>query len=279
MPKGSGFTRSAPRIDPPASGPGIRFTNYFNLFRPEASRDGNVVAVVGRRLCMGGSGCGSVITLQTTITGLPGGTREVTGAGRLSGNGRYLLIYADGRLGGGYGHVVDLETGKELLPRTAFSVGFDTVGKGRAIADDGTAVSSSGAVLVLRGETVTELHAGQGSPLEAVIDAAGRTVVYSLFNWSTNRSSLRVYRITEGRDSPLAANGRAPYLGAGRRRDVPFRCFGLNQINTVNTDGSGLRQVSRDATGVLSAAMSDDGKVAWYFSGAATPLPDESGYR
>ena len=44
---------------------------------------------------------------------------------------------------------------------------------------------------------------------------------------------------------------------------------GLPQIYTVNTDGSGLRQVSRAAAGVLSAAMSDDGRMAWYFSGAA----------
>jgi hypothetical protein len=106
-----------PRIDlPPPTGVirDIRFTNYSGLFGPQTSRDGNVVAVTGARSCYGiGPECANAPAFQTTITGLPEGTIDVTGAGRISGNGRYLLIYSDGSLNA-CTYVVDLQNG----PRT-----------------------------------------------------------------------------------------------------------------------------------------------------------------
>ena len=178
-----------PRIDPPPpTSIGVLFSNYYNLSQPQASRDGKIVALVGQRQCTGASACAVATTLQTTVTGLPSGTVEVIGAGRLSGNGRYLLIYADGRPGI-FGYVVDLETGQELRSRS-FPAGFgSSLGKGRAVADDGTAVAGAGSLYLLKGEAVTRVQVGSG---EAVIDAAARLVAYS------NRRSIRIYDIAEG---------------------------------------------------------------------------------
>jgi len=275
-PEGFQLYLERPRIDPPpGTGPGqIRFTNYFNLSRPQTSRDGNVVAVVGQRQCSGASACGSATTLQTTITGLPGGTLDVIGAGRLSGNGRYLLIHWDGSPGGGCAYVVDLQTGQEARPERCAPTAVYALGGGRNIADDGTAVSAAGSLCFIRGSARTCVQVRPGDPGEAVIDSAARIVVYSMFDWGTSRRSIRIYRIAEQRDSALAAlpdaDSHTPYLSAdGRRAMFLSDASGLPQIFTVGTDGGQPRQVSHDSTGVLSAAMSDDGKVAWYSSGAA----------
>ncbi len=275
-PEGLQLYLERPRMDPPpAAGPGqMRFTNYFNLFRPQTSRDGNVVAVTGQRQCFGASACAFATTLQTTITGLPGGTIDVTGAGRLSGNGRYLLIYADGTPGGGCAYVVDLQARQETHPERCAAVGFDSLGGGRTIADDGTAVSAYGSLYLIRGPAVTAAPASRGYLSEAVIDFAARIVAYSMFDWDTGRRSIRVYRIAEQRDSALAAlpgaDSHSPYLSAdGRRAMFLSDASGLPQIYMIDTEGGEPRQVSHDSTGVLSAAMSDDGEVAWYFSGAA----------
>jgi uncharacterized protein (TIGR03437 family) len=274
-PEGFQLYLERPRIDPPPAGPGLmRFTDYFNLSRPQTSRDGKVVAIIGQRQCFGTSACASATTLQTTITGLPGGTIEVTGAGRLSGNGRYLLIYADGSLGGNCAYVVDLQTGQEIRPERCAPGGSADLGGGRAIADDGTAVTAAGSLYLIRGPAVTTVPASLGSPGEAVIDSAARMVVYSLFDWGTGRRSIRIYRIAEQRDSALAAlpgsDSHTPYLSTdGRRAMFLSDATGLPQIYTINTESGEPRQVSHDTTGVLSAAMSEDGMVAWYFSGAA----------
>jgi uncharacterized protein (TIGR03437 family) len=212
--------------------------------------------------------------LQTTVTGLPGRALEIVGAGRLSGNGRYLLIYADGTLGGGGSYVVDLQSGQVTRPERRAPAGFSVVGKGRSVSDDGTAVLTAASLYFIRGSALTIVPVLPFDPHEAVIDAAGRIVVYSVFHWDTNRRSIRIYRITEQRDSALAAlpdaNSHAPYLSAdGRRVMFLSDASGLDQIYTISTDGGEPRQVSHQGAGVLSAAMSDDGKVAWYFSGAA----------
>jgi uncharacterized protein (TIGR03437 family) len=106
-----------------------------------------------------------------------------------------------------------------------------------------------------------------------VIDSAGRTIVYL-----SVAQVLLVYQIATQRETVLAKGGyyRDPYLSADGNRvmflsapSVPtsFLDSPQMQIWTVNTDGSGLHQVTNEATGVFSAAMSDNGHAAWYLSG------------
>ncbi|MFB3827978.1 MAG: hypothetical protein ACE15B_14505 [Bryobacteraceae bacterium] len=266
-PAGFELYMQRPRIDPPPAGPGlVRLTNYFQLSRAQASRDGGIVAVTGARVCSGSSRCASETTLQTTVTGLPGGPVEVTGSGRLSGNGRYLLITSNGSIGGNCSYVADLLQPGE---KPCVAPGDYAAPTGRAVADDGTAVVASGSLYILQSGKAIEVRAPPGSPGEAVIDSSATVIVYSLLDWRTNRRSIRIYRVAEGRDAALAAvsgeDSHAPYVTADGRR-VMFLSGG--QIYTVPAAGGTPRQVTRDASGVLSAAMSDDGKAAWYFSGA-----------
>jgi len=263
---------------PPLTAPGgpPRFSNYFSLSRPTVSRDGTIVAITGQRICLGYSqdhfsNCDRENTLQTTLTGLPGGTSYVIGAGRLSGNGRYLLIYSDGSVTGSPAYVIDLQTGEEF--RSGISLQFGLLGQGRIIADDGTVVAVIDKYLdIIRGTRGTPMEIGPYAA-EAVIDSAARIVAYSQFDSYPSRS-IRIYRIAEQSVISIRpmpdGNCHTPHISADGRR-VMFLCDAsrLSQIYTANTDGTEIRQMSRNASGVFSAAMSDDGKFAWYFSGLA----------
>lgn len=274
-PSGFELYLQRPRIDPPPPDPYQKaFTNYFDLFRPQVSRDGSIVAVAGQRICRGSDSCISYPTLQTTISGLPGGSIDVTGAGRLSGNGRYLFVYATGAAVGECGYVVDLEAPQAPPPQSCPApTSFFSIGAGRSVADDGTAVSALGDLHLIRGLAVTQVYVPSGSSGEAVIDSAASRVVYSFLNWSTNQRSIRLYRIAEQRDTELAgfpdADSHTPYITAdGRLAMFVSDAPGLPQIYTIAIDGGEAHQVTHDTTGVLSAAMSDDGRLAWYFSGS-----------
>lgn len=258
------------------------FSNYYNLSLPQTSRDGAVVAIVGRRRCSGGYICVGQTTFQTTIIGLPdgglaiGGT-SLLGAGRLSGNGRYLLIYADGSIGRIPLTMVDLQTGQvsKIDQQLPFLPDPSNLGAGNIIADDGTAViAEAGSLFFVRGQVVTQARIGSNNIGGAVIDSAARIVAYGQYDFTTDSESIGIYRVAEQRVSsviPLPDRTcRSLRLSADGRR-VMFLCdtSGLPQIYTVNTDGTQLRQVSHNTNGVLSPVMSGDGTVAWYFSGAA----------
>ena len=248
----------------------IEFTNYYRLSTPQASRDGKVVAVVGQRDCVGGSRCSTQTTLTTTVSGLSAGAVDLAGAGRLSGNGRYLYISSFGHPGGQPGVLVDLTSGQST---TVDLYAAYSLGVGRVVADDGTVVSGAGQLQIARSAGTERIDVGNGSPVEAVIDAAASVVVYTQYDWNTYLRSIRVYHIAERRDAALAplpgAESHTPYVSAdGRRAMFLSDASGSLQIYTVNTDGTLLRQVTREASGVPLASMSDDGRIAWYFSGA-----------
>lgn len=270
----------------PPVGPGMALSNYYWLSRPEVSRDGSVLAFTGQADCSGNDSCVFAAKLQTTNRGLAGGDRNVLGGGRLSGSGRYLFLYAN-RQPSYNATVLDLQTGaSQGLP--AFSIPSSVVpGAGRVVADDGSAVIAFGSgVYLLRGATATTLLSSAvssaSSPSGAVIDAAASTVVYCnteygavQYTYEAISTTLRIYRIAAQQDQPLAAGmqATAPFLSSdGTRVMFLSPVSGVNQIWTVNTDGTALRQVTHDASGVVQAAMSDDGHVAWYLSGSSDVL-------
>jgi hypothetical protein len=236
----------------------IRFTNHFDLSRPQVSQDGRVFAVVGKRSCTGGSPCGSAPTLQTTVTGRPGGPIEIPGAGVLSRNGRYLLIYESGAIGG-CSYVVDLHTGPfTRRPQCLSANSFRPQGR-RMIADDGTAVVPSGSLYLLRNSTVKTIRLPANVPAEeATIDASADLVVYSTRDLGTGRRSIRLLRLSDDRDILLVSRADSlsysPHLSAdGQRVLYLSNASGLPQIHVVATSGGEPRQISNDSSGVLSA--------------------------
>lgn len=272
------FAWSSPPVFPPN---GISNTNepwyispYFRISHPQFSRDGAVSAFLGRRDCLGGLGCSSVTTTQTTVHGVSGRS-ELTfpGKGWLSGNGRYLLLQADASPSVSPQAVwVDLQTGiQQTLPLAAdFSNPSAT---GRVIADDGTAVFAN--LFFLLGTQFAQPFPTVAA--EPVIDAAAQTVVYTAVGAARY---LRVYHIASNLDAPLAqANGDtySPSLSSDGRRVLFLSTAqwgtnqppGLAQLYAVNIDGTGFQELTsgNEPTGVQRYAASDDAQVAWYLAG------------
>jgi len=261
-------------------------TNYYWLSRPEASRDGRLVAFTGKRSCSGSYVCVGVNVYQTSVLGLPGKAEtNFDGAGRLSGNGRYLFLYSSGSLSTLSPTVVDLETGQTTTGPGQGSI--DASAAGRMVADDGTAVFtiSSQELFVMRAGQVEHLLSAwgdAGSQLATienpVIDSGRQVILYESRPRTTSQRMIRIYRLDQHRDAVyLQGNGDtySPLLSADGRRvlflstaqfgttDPP----GTPQVYVVNIDGSGFRRVSFEWSGVLRAAMSDDGRVAWFVTG------------
>ena len=252
-----------PRIDPPANTPMGQFSlsNYYSLARPETSRDGSVIVLTGQCQCVGGAHCINAALFQASVA-----NRNYPGKGRLSGNGRYLLTYSANNTPGFYASIIDLQTGDNF--DRAPDNPEHALGAGRVIADDGTVAYIDSDLTLLTPASVKRVRLRSPYSSGAVIDSAARTVVY------VSQDSIRIYHIAEQQDTLLAAppdgDSSAPYLAADGSRVMFLSGHpGALQIYTVNTDGSQLQQVTREPSGVTQAAMSDDGKAAWYFAGDA----------
>lgn len=221
----------------------------------------------------GGQLCSSVPRFQTTVSGLPNGIVEVAGAGSLSRNGRYLLVNENGSIGG-CSYVVNLFSGSFAPPESCLVNGSQPPKGRRVVADDGTGVVASGTLKILRQSSVRNVPVSTSAdPMEPTIDAAGNTVVSVLNDWTSKRRSLRLLRLSDGRQSTLvspdAPEITAPQLsGDGQRVIYLSDAPGLPQLYVVATSGGQPRQVSREPSGVVSAVLSDDGKIVWYFSGS-----------
>jgi uncharacterized protein (TIGR03437 family) len=248
---------------------GYALTNYYSLSRPETSRDGSVFVVTGQCKCFGGGHCTEAPLWETTVSGATGfGVYPVFGSGRLSGNGRYLLTFNYQPFSSS---LIDMRTGKASYGLPPMS--SEALGAGRVVADDGTVVYGDPNITLVGPSSGSHLPAGIAWPSEPVIDSAANLVVYSSAVGGA-KPSIHVYRIQEQRDATLVAFPNAsayrPFVTAdGRRVMFLSNASGLPQIYVVNIDSTGLRQVSRDPTGVTLVAMSDDGKVGWYFSGSS----------
>jgi len=169
-------TKVAP---PPPNTISMVFTNYYDLSRPEVSRDGSILAFTGQRTCSGADACSSATTLQTSITDLGPGVVSFTGTGRLSGNGRYLFIYWEGGFNRDVS-VVDLKTGQSQVPITPITPDLRlALGYGRVIADDGSAIWAEGDLYILKGTGVTLISRTRKDAASAVIDSSARVAVFS----------------------------------------------------------------------------------------------------
>jgi hypothetical protein len=194
------FASSSAPVFPPN---GIYATNtiwflsaYYLVSHPQFSRDGSVFAFMGKRVCMGGLGCTTVATTQTTVQGVPGqGTLTFGGKGWLSGNGRFLLLQPEPSVAIAQQPVwVDLQTGqRQALPN---NVAASPDSNGRVLADDGTVVLPC---CIFRGGQLVPLQYNVSQP---VIDAAAQTVVYtSTTADGSGPRYLRVYNIAAKQDT------------------------------------------------------------------------------
>jgi len=261
--------------DVPATAP-TPYTSYYALSRPELSRDGTILIYTGQRDCYGSSNCESSSSfqtqVQTTITGLPGGVTTEFGTGRISGSGRFLFLDALGPATSS--SVVDLQTGQSQTVTPP----INPDGLGRVVADDGTVVASSASLIIAKGGTSQSIKLPAVYADQAVIDSAAQVVVYVQFDYTAVHYSIHAYSINQQTDLTLFSQGNstAPFVTAdGTRAMFISTASGTPQIWIINTDATGAKQVTNEATGVLTAAMSDDGTSAWYLTGSGQVMQVE----
>jgi hypothetical protein len=177
-----------------------------------------------------------VPNLQTAIAGT-----EFRGIASLSRNGRFALVWEVTALGTRTS-MVDISTG-ERFDRNGCLYAWPRYGR-RPVTSDGVGLGiGPGELRLFRvsGSTTVSL---QDDPLEAVIDDAGRTVVYEATQ--------------PGPD--------------GRKLVLVDLARGVGQIFVMETGGTGWRQVTSDVAGIVELVASGDGKVAYAVTGAGRLL-------
>jgi len=294
-PLGLELVESRERVADPNLPPGSLVTNYFELSRPEVSDPGLVTVFTGARECYEpGISCPQFSASQATV--VSNERTVLPGPGRLSANGRFVLVYP------AYGRspfLSDLIEGTETDIRfiTSFVALSDA---GRVVANDGTIVHGGAGLWVF--------HAGQYQQLlpipwqfpdgayttieEPVIDGPARRILYTARSAGNGLGRLRMYDLTSKMDADfLGGPGEtySPMLSTDGSRALFLSTVqftgdgppGSPQLFTVNTDGSDLRRLTDEPGGVLRAVLSGDGRAAWYVaaSGRLIRLNLESGAR
>jgi hypothetical protein len=268
-------------------GPGEYWsTNYYDIFGVEAPGDVSTLAVFARRYCNISSGmCYYSDQTQTTVYNSRGEEAlKQEGRMRMSPDGKWALVTGGGPVACCQ-YVIELASGTRYeVPSTPYSnsatpaypTPFDW--QAHDIANNGTAaVTSGGALLVFTPpDKVRRLF---GRPDSAVIDAAGRRVVWAEDEADSpsavlRRRGLRLLELatgaapvsldTPGRDefAPNISDDGSRILFLSRRRDT-----GDTQAFVMNGDGSGRRQITSEPDGIQSAVLSGNGAVAWLLTG------------
>ncbi len=240
------------------SEPGITapVSNYYSMEAAALNGDGAVVGVIARRDCYTGSGCIPVPKFHTELAG-----GELRGRASLSRNGRFALLSGDGSMVS-LGALADLTTGqrREWLETLAFT----RYGR-RRVTSGGTALVSGpeGLQLVrLDGSTPWPLP---DRPVDAVIDDEGKTAVYEAVQ-DGGRKLVHVDLATgAARFLAAAATDMWPCL-SNDGQVVMF--VNAGQIFVMRADGKGLRRLTEDASGIMEAVLSGNGRVAYAVSAA-----------
>lgn len=133
---------------------------------------------------------------------------------------------------------------------------------GRTVSNDGRAVcTTSDGVLIIRYPQILKVPA---LAQDAVINAEGRVVVYSVTTYPDNSQSLYVADGITGASRLLTVDGYSPSLSDDGSVVVFLsKDDATAQVWAMGADGTGKRQLTHDTDGVLRARLSGDGKVAY----------------
>ena len=260
-----------PHIPPPHT---QHFSNFFDLRHPDVSSDGRIVSFTETRDCEG-RGCVFPDLDQTVFRGIPAQPDDRRGTARLSPNGRFAVLTRRWSI-----HPVvrlNLDTG-ERVP-----LGFSNPlsPSGRIVADDGTIVVNLPRLDVWRQGQLRRYIPSyrDGTAFNPVIDAAGRTIAYSEEPYPPHYRRLRLLHLNdETKETLLEGEGdldfpwlsddglRVLFLSTARFDGSPSP--DVPQAFVINTDGTGLRQLTDGAGGVVRAILSGNGQVAFAVTGA-----------
>lgn len=265
------------REELPAAPGQPRVTNYYSFTAADVSSTGGTIAVTASRQCLSGRDCLPVPLTQTVLSGET--ERTVQGRVQFSANARWMLRFREPSLSAGPGGLIDLQTGAER------NLDFreSDLQTGLLVANDGSVVRGSGGTLELlrpgaaSWERLTSLL--NEEVRSASIDTEARFVVYAS-RWSYPHhaySRLRVARLhpyslttlIEGfadyYQPTLSHDGRRALFLSNDPRDnsgilVPPQAF------VVDIDGTSLRRLTDDPSGIEKAILSGNGRVAFALS-------------
>jgi uncharacterized protein (TIGR03437 family) len=265
-----------PNPPPPGVGIGLGMaqpSDAYGILGAAISADGSVMAVTGRRDCVAGDNyCYKIENYLTTIAA-GGKSAEYPGYLQLSANGHWAF--------GGSSHtshddflyfayLVDLQTGALTTVSEMLGSWINVTTSGRPVASDGTAVFSldSGLVILRGGQMQRIAGPSGGGTAGAVIDAAGRTVVYAVCTTfaclNPGPRSLHVADVVTGNSRPLAPEGDAPSLSDDGKVVLYISTVGATpQLRIIGSDGTGDRPLTNDPSGIARAVLSGDGTTAY----------------
>ena len=233
-------------------------STYYSIEGAAVNGDGSVMGVIARRDCYAGSGCLPVPKYHTEIAG-----GELRGRASLSRNGRFALLSGDGSMVS-LGALVDLSTGQRREWLETFA--WTRYGRRRV---------TSGGTALLGGPEGLQLMRLNGStslpvpdrPFDAVIDDEGKAAVYEAAQADGNGRKLVHVDLASGavRLLATAAADMWPCL-SNDGQVVLFLSAG--QIFVMRADGTGLRRLTQDPSGITEAVLSGNGRVAYAVSSA-----------
>jgi uncharacterized protein (TIGR03437 family) len=246
-------------------------TNPYDLFSASVSADGKTVAASGRRDCAYGECIYQRVEGYTTTITAGGKSRDYPGSLHLSANGEWAF---GGSSFGLYSHpayLAHVTTGEEiplLIPSEDGRNTFDTATAGRPVADDGTAVYSTGNEVVILGRAPTRRIAVGSIRVQtrgAVMDRSGKVIVFSACDRSIPCiESIRLVDDTPGGSSLLISDGYAPSVSDdGRTMLYLSNRTGKPQPRIFTFAGGIDRALPPDTAGIASAILSGDGSTVY----------------
>jgi uncharacterized protein (TIGR03437 family) len=247
--------------------PGDFATSFFSLTGADISGDGSVVARTGVRTCIWpGSGCTVVAPkMETSITGLPGDEIvSVLNSISLSRNGRYAILCCDPQSTAAPRGLRDLYTGASRpLPIQSGT----RVNTKHVVSSTGVVVlpQSSGSLRLVSLDDEVTLSVSS-RPIAAAIDDQAIVVVYE-GETTDGGSQLARVNILTGEET-VVHRGRSQLRLIGLSNDGALVAFlanvdGVQQLFVLNSDGSGLKQLTRSDSPVSEAVLSGSGQVAF----------------
>jgi uncharacterized protein (TIGR03437 family) len=242
------------KILPPSAGDCVVGSQYA-LDGAEVTSDGLIVASPGEVSYSGP--CRGLLKATAVIRAT--GITELAGYAYLSPSGRYAIsnitpnVFSSALL-----VFVDPQTGEQTpitLPSVIGPWPAYFPSNGGAIANDGTSIFSyaNNAYLARPGQSVEAFPVPGANPL--AIDASGDLVLYTISgdlharNLKTQQDTLVLAGQTDA--SGLSDDGTRALILLG------------SQAWLVQTDGTGLRQLTSDAAGIRTAILSGNGNVVY----------------
>lgn len=254
----------------PASGFGPQLTNYYSFTAAEVTPDGRTLALSARRDCLSGSRCIDVPTLQTELSGAV----QLTVGNRVqfSPNGRWLLRFSDYGIGSQPGGLTDLAT----LAESPLAIYSDQLHAGTQVSNDGAVVLNQAGFRLLpyaasQSIPVTSLLAEDAAHPNLSPDAS-LLVFDSVWNYPYHAyRRLRVVDLFTGQPRTLLegfVHYTQPVLSHDARRVLFLADDFLSpqQAHVIDIDGAAHRRLTNDPSGISTAILSGDGRIAYALS-------------